>query len=59
MKFSINPPPGETGFSQWKESIRAVARLPEGIPKQFRKNVIYLILNKHQIYYYLFFLRFG
>ena len=45
MKFTINPCPGETGYIQWKEAIRAISRLPEGVPKEFRKNVrIYFIL---------------
>ena len=43
MKFSINPTsPNE--FSQWKEAIRATARLPEGLPNQFRKDVRFLRL---------------
>ena len=45
MKFSINPlssTPSE--FHQWKEAIKATARLPQGLPIEFRKEVIYYFL---------------
>lgn len=39
IRFSIEPMPGEEAFSQWKDAIRAVARLPGGVPSHFRKKV--------------------
>ncbi|XP_055999134.1 TBC1 domain family member 30-like isoform X3 [Ostrea edulis] len=39
IRFSLDPPPGETAFDQWKDAMRAVARLPHGIPESFRKKV--------------------
>jgi hypothetical protein len=41
MKFTLNPMPGEAGFLQWKDAMKALARLPGGVPKEFRKSVIY------------------
>ena len=38
-KFSLSPSPGESGFAQWQNGMRMVARLPEGIPVQFRRTV--------------------
>lgn len=40
MKFTLNPMPGEAGFIQWKDAMKALARLPNGVPKEFRKSVI-------------------
>lgn len=39
MKFTLNPMPGEAGFAQWKDAMKALARLPNGVPKEFRKSV--------------------
>lgn len=39
MKFTLNPMPGEAGFVQWKDAMKALARLPNGVPKEFRKSV--------------------
>ncbi|VDM16210.1 unnamed protein product [Hydatigera taeniaeformis] len=35
-------------FRQWREAMRALARLPEGIPQQFRRR-IWLLLATHQL----------
>lgn len=43
-RFSVTPSPGDSGFTQWQNGMRAVARLPEGIPPQFRKTVSTYIL---------------
>ena len=43
MKFTINPLPGEGGFTQWKDAMKALARLPGGVPHDFRKSVSFLI----------------
>jgi hypothetical protein len=46
MKFTFNPMPGEAGFIQWKTAMKALTRLPGGVPKEFRKSVInYYFLN--------------
>lgn len=39
MKFSLEPFPGDTGFTQWRDAMKMVARLPGGIPAEFRKQV--------------------
>lgn len=38
----------EEAFRQWREAMRALARLPEGIPQQFRRR-IWLLLATHQL----------
>ena len=45
MKFTLDPMPGENGFLQWKDAMKALARLPGGIPKEFRKSVIIISNN--------------
>ncbi|KAG0432809.1 hypothetical protein HPB47_020485, partial [Ixodes persulcatus] len=39
MRFSLDPSAGDTGFAQWRDAMKMVARLPEGIPKDFRKKL--------------------
>lgn len=39
MKFSLDPPLSASAFEQWKDAMKAVARLPLGIPDEFRKKV--------------------
>ena len=39
MKFSVQPLPGDDAFQQWNDAMKAVARLPMGIPPEFRKTV--------------------
>lgn len=39
MKFSVDPLPGDSGFSQWCAAMQMVSRLPGGIPIEFRKRV--------------------
>uniref|UniRef100_A0A1B6DM75 TBC1 domain family member 30 n=1 Tax=Clastoptera arizonana TaxID=38151 RepID=A0A1B6DM75_9HEMI len=46
-KFSISPGLGESGFNQWVNGMRMVARLPEGIPHQFRKTLWLNLAEKH------------
>ena len=36
----MEPLPGDSAFEQWKDAMKAVARLPLGIPDEFRKKVI-------------------
>ncbi|OAD57740.1 TBC1 domain family member 30 [Eufriesea mexicana] len=37
MRFSLTPQPGESGFIQWLDAMKMVARLSGGIPPEFRK----------------------
>ncbi|CAG04126.1 unnamed protein product, partial [Tetraodon nigroviridis] len=39
LRFSIEPSVGKNGFQQWYDALKAVARLPTGIPKEWRKRV--------------------
>lgn len=39
MRFSLTPQPGESGFTQWLDAMKMVARLQGGIPQEFRKRV--------------------
>ncbi|XP_076468667.1 TBC1 domain family member 30-like isoform X2 [Babylonia areolata] len=48
MKFSLAPPSGPSAFEQWKDAMKAVNRLPMGIPTDFRKKV-WLSLADHYI----------
>ena len=47
MKFSVQPLPGDDAFQQWNDAMKAVARLPMGIPPEFRKTVsVYFFVNR-------------
>lgn len=39
LRFSMAPGPGDSGFSQWLNAMQMVARLPGGIPPEFRRTV--------------------
>ncbi|XP_056132692.1 TBC1 domain family member 30 [Lampris incognitus] len=39
LKFTIEPSLGKNGYQQWYDALKAVARLPTGIPKEWRKRV--------------------
>ncbi|KAM3858934.1 TBC1 domain family member 30 [Diretmus argenteus] len=39
LKFTIEPSLGKNGFQQWYDALKAVARLPTGIPKEWRRRV--------------------
>ncbi|XP_024913647.1 TBC1 domain family member 30 [Cynoglossus semilaevis] len=39
LKFTIQPLLGKNGFTQWFDALKAVARLPTGIPKEWRRRV--------------------
>ncbi|KAK3578758.1 hypothetical protein CHS0354_035662 [Potamilus streckersoni] len=47
MRFSIEPPLGKSAFDQWKDAMKAVARLPLGIPDEFRKTVWLSLADSH------------
>ncbi|XP_029317708.1 TBC1 domain family member 30 isoform X2 [Cottoperca gobio] len=39
LKFTIEPLLGKNGFQQWYDALKSVARLPTGLPKEWRKRV--------------------
>ncbi|OON21904.1 TBC domain protein, partial [Opisthorchis viverrini] len=39
IKFSMEPRPGDEAFSEWREAIRLMARLGDGLPKFVRRRV--------------------
>lgn len=47
MKFSVDPLPGDSGFSQWCAAMQMVSRLPGGIPIEFRKRLWLTLADKH------------
>lgn len=50
IKFSIEPPStGENAYIQWVDAMKGVARLPLGIPEEFRKKV-WLSLSDNYIH---------
>ncbi|CAL8340026.1 unnamed protein product [Arctogadus glacialis] len=49
LKFSIEPSLGKNGFQQWYDALKSVARLPTGIPKEWRKRV-WLTLADHYLH---------
>ena len=40
IRFSLEPTGGDPGYVQWKDAMKMVARLPEGVPSDFRKKVV-------------------
>ena len=41
IRFSVKPLSGDSGFQQWHDAMRMVARLPGGVPAEFRHKVVY------------------
>jgi len=39
IRLNIEPSPGDPGYVQWKDAMKMVARLPEGVPQEFRRKV--------------------
>ncbi|KAG8577994.1 hypothetical protein GDO81_010350 [Engystomops pustulosus] len=39
LKFTLEPSLGKHGFQQWYDALKAVARLPTGIPNEWRRRV--------------------
>jgi hypothetical protein len=39
------PCPGDSGFTQWHDAMKMVARLPGGIPQEFRRRVCRTVLK--------------
>ncbi|XP_053111064.1 TBC1 domain family member 30 isoform X2 [Hemicordylus capensis] len=48
LKFTLEPSLGKNGFQQWHDALKAVARLPTGIPKEWRRKV-WLTLADHYL----------
>ncbi|OWA52841.1 TBC1 domain family member 30 [Hypsibius exemplaris] len=46
IRFSIAPPPGD-GYLHWVDGMRAVLRLPGGLPTAFRKTMWTTIANRY------------
>ena len=54
MRFSVEPPSprqhkGDSGFQQWHDAMRMVARLPGGVPPEFRRKVRRAISFKKEL----------
>ncbi|XP_072257404.1 TBC1 domain family member 30 isoform X2 [Pyxicephalus adspersus] len=49
LKFTLEPSLGQNGFQQWYDALKAVARLPTGIPKEWRRRV-WLTLADHYLH---------
>lgn len=49
LKFTLEPSLGQHGFQQWYDALKAVARLPTGIPKEWRRKV-WLTLADHYLH---------
>ncbi|CAI4227107.1 unnamed protein product [Auanema sp. JU1783] len=47
LKFSTEPMKGENGMKDWTESMKAVARLPGGIPDYFRLKLWKTLADNH------------
>ncbi|XP_020298630.1 uncharacterized protein LOC109862857 isoform X2 [Pseudomyrmex gracilis] len=47
MRFSLTPQPGESGFIQWLDAMKMVARLQGGIPPEFRKRLWLTLAERH------------
>ncbi|CAL7951896.1 unnamed protein product [Xylocopa violacea] len=47
MRFSLTPQPGESGFIQWLDAMKMVARLSGGIPPEFRKKLWLTLAERH------------
>uniref|UniRef100_UPI00358F2058 TBC1 domain family member 30 n=1 Tax=Myxine glutinosa TaxID=7769 RepID=UPI00358F2058 len=47
LKFTVEPSPGRNGFQQWHNALKAVARLPAGIPTAWRKRVWLALADRY------------
>ncbi|GLV44391.1 uncharacterized protein CBL_10195 [Carabus blaptoides fortunei] len=47
MRFSPTPVPADSGFGQWRDAMKMVAKLPGGIPPEFRKKLWLALAEKH------------
>ncbi|XP_076811353.1 TBC1 domain family member 30-like [Clavelina lepadiformis] len=47
LQFSMEPVAGEDGFKQWCDALRAIIRLPGGLPSCWRKRVWICLANHY------------
>uniref|UniRef100_A0A8C5QP00 TBC1 domain family member 30 n=1 Tax=Leptobrachium leishanense TaxID=445787 RepID=A0A8C5QP00_9ANUR len=47
LKFMLEPSLGQNGFQQWYDALKSVARLPTGIPKEWRQRVWLTLADKY------------
>uniref|UniRef100_A0A915CGM6 Uncharacterized protein n=1 Tax=Parascaris univalens TaxID=6257 RepID=A0A915CGM6_PARUN len=47
LRFSLDPPGSESGFEDWLNAMKAVARLPDGIRSYFRRKLWVMLANYH------------
>ncbi|XP_033222408.1 uncharacterized protein LOC117176309 [Belonocnema kinseyi] len=47
MRFSLAPQAGESGFTQWLDAMKMVAKLPGGIPAEFRSTLWITLAERH------------
>ncbi|CDW53398.1 RabGAP-TBC domain containing protein [Trichuris trichiura] len=47
LKFSLEPMAGEDGYQQWLNAMKAVARLPGGMPQHFRRKLWLTVANNY------------
>ncbi|XP_011495148.1 PREDICTED: uncharacterized protein MAL13P1.304 [Ceratosolen solmsi marchali] len=47
MKFSLMPQRGESGFRQWVDAMKMVAKLQGGIPGEFRRKLWLTLAERH------------
>ncbi|XP_024083249.1 TBC1 domain family member 30-like isoform X2 [Cimex lectularius] len=48
LRFSISPvTTDQSGFQEWARAMRMVARLPDGVPAHFRKNLWLSLAERH------------
>ncbi|CAA9995281.1 unnamed protein product [Nesidiocoris tenuis] len=48
VKFSLTPAThDQSGFQEWARAMRMVARLPDGVPTHFRKNLWLSLAERH------------
>ena len=47
IRFSLEPYPGDPSYNQWKDAMKMVARLPEGVPTEFRRKLWLTLAEKY------------
>lgn len=47
QNITVNAPDGSSDFNQWLHAMKMVARLPGGMPPEFRKKLWLALSDKH------------
>lgn len=47
QNIAVNAPDGSSDFNQWLHAMKMVARLPGGMPPEFRKKLWLALSDKH------------